>query len=126
MKTRYTGTADRLLNPAAQQEGSAFDLTKDEYAFINLILREHASNDGRADGQATDANLMTDLSDTELRSEFSNQAQMLDAAMTLIDASSFSGQETLEQAALECLKLARALVGQLMGQPGSNEVPSVG
>jgi hypothetical protein len=69
---------------------------------------------------------MTDLSDTELRSEFSNQAQMLDAAMTLIDASSFSGQETLEQAALECLKLARALVGQLMGQPGSNEVPSVG
>ncbi|GGM17628.1 hypothetical protein ACFQDN_25455 [Pseudomonas asuensis] len=126
MKTRYTGTANILLNPAEKPEISAYELSKDEYAFINLILREHASNDGILDGQDVDANLLTESSDAQLRNEFSNQARMLDAAMTLIDASSFSGQETLEQAALECLKLARALVGQLMGQPMSNEAPSAG
>jgi hypothetical protein len=126
MKTRYTGTANILLNPAEKPESSAYELSKDEYAFINLILREHASNDGTLDGQDVDANLLTESSDAQLRNEFSNQARMLDAAMTLIDASSFSGQETLEQAALECLKLARALVGQLMGQPMSNEAPSAG
>jgi hypothetical protein len=126
MKTRYSGTPDTLLTLTEQPGGGGYNLTKDEYAFINLILKDHASNDLVASEEAADVNLLTTCQDMQLRNDFVDQARMLDVAMTLIDASVLSGQETLEQAALECLKLARTLVGQLLGQPASSEISSAG
>ncbi|TWI55009.1 hypothetical protein IQ22_01920 [Pseudomonas duriflava] len=137
MKTFHPLTADPSSEPA---DTLSSRLSQDEYAAIQRVLKEGSEGDyvvseeDRLNDAAFACLFKRDENDasTLVRSgsrEAGYQARLFEAAIALMGSSAYlaagqPGQDNLDQAAYECLKLARTLVAQFLGTGTWKELPS--